>query len=91
MSWDDKVAFGIYLYLANCIVHAMPTPTGTSELYLFVYRLFHLVLFNIRNVIQTSLPSVLSTTNTQVETGTSNGNPTTNIARTTSLEINPKS
>lgn len=90
MSWDDKTAFAIYLYLANCIVNAMPSPSGTSEFYLFIYRLFHLLLFNIRNVVQTSLPGVLSQTSTSIETGTTNGHPTQNVSRSTNLEITPK-
>lgn len=93
MAPDDKTAIAIYLYLANCIVNAMPSPSGASELYLFVYRLFHLILFNIRNVVQTSLPPgiVASTTNvTSVETGTPNGNTSTNVSRTTSLKVTPE-
>jgi len=49
--------FVVALYVANCISQALPVPSGANELYLFVYRLFHLLLLNIGNIIQTALPA----------------------------------
>jgi hypothetical protein len=49
--------FVLCLYVANCVAQALPLPTGRSELYLFLYRLLHLLLLNIRNVISTASAS----------------------------------